>query len=399
MYNFDKALNRLAQGSSKWQQMIADKPDVSQDVFPFSVADVDFLPPPELVKSMQRFVGEAVFGYTNATQSYYQSVIDWMHKKHHWSIEKDWIVLSPGVVPAIYNAIKTYTHKNDGVIIMPPVYYPFSASIENTKRKVINNPLKISSNGKYEIDFDDLEAKARDPQNKLLIFCSPHNPVGRVWLKQELNKVGEICLKHNVLIISDEIHFDLIMPEYQHHVFATLSEKIKNNVIVCTAPSKSFNLAGLQTSNIIIPNEQLRQKYQNYINQNGFHTLNIFGFKACEIVYNECEQWLEQFIALIYKNHLIVKDFFAKNLPDIVVYDLEGTYLQWLDFRSLGMKPKALEQFLKQEAELFFDEGYIFGRQGEGFERINIACPTAILQAGLNRLLLAMQKRMLQQSN
>ncbi|OCG01045.1 MalY/PatB family protein [Gilliamella sp. wkB112] len=393
MYNFDKAVNRLAQGSSKWQQMVDEKPDVSKDVYPFSVADVDFLPPPELVKSLQNFVGEAIFGYTNGTQGYYQAVIDWMQKQHNWHIEKDWIVLSPGVVPAIYNAIKTYTNENDGVIIMPPVYYPFSASINNTKRKLVENPLIIDSNGKYAIDFADLEIKASDPHNKMLIFCSPHNPVGRVWRKEELNQVAEICLKHNVLIMSDEIHFDLIMPTHKHHVLATLSEQIKNNVIVCTAPSKSFNLAGLQTSNIIIPNKQLRDQYSDYISKNGFHSLNIIGFKACEVVYTQCDEWLQQFIGLIYENHLLVKDFFAKYLPEIVVYDLEGTYLQWLDFRSLGLQPQELEKFLKYEAELFFDEGYIFGEQGAGFERINIACPTAILQAGLQRLLIAIQTK------
>lgn len=392
MYDFKTAVNRVNQGSAKWLLMKEEKPDVAPNVFPFSVADTDLVHPPELINGLKDFLDEAILGYTSGTDAYYQSVIDWMEKRHNWSIKKEWIIQSPGIITALYNTIKAFTKKNEGVIIMPPVYYPFKVSIENSHRKVVENTL-VNRNGRYEIDFEDLERKASDPNNKLLIFCSPHNPVGRVWEKEELAKVGAICTKHQVLLLSDEIHFDLVMPGYQHHVLATISESIQENVIICTAPSKSFNLAGMQTSNIVIPNEQLRTIYAAYIANDGFHALNILGQKACEIAYTTCEKWLDEFVDLIHHNHLVLKEYMATNIPEIQVFELEGTYLQWMDFNALGMEPKGLEIFLKQEADLFFDEGYIFGECGNGFERMNIACPTDVMVKGLDRLAAALQNK------
>lgn len=392
MYDFKTTVNRLSQGSSKWKLMLEENPNVSKDIIPFSVADTDLVHPPELIEPLKDFLDKAVLGYTLGTSEYYQSVKKWMKNRHNWDIDTEWIVQSPGVIAALYNTIQAFTNKNEGVIIMSPVYYPFKTSILNSNRNLVDVPL-ICKNESYKINYDLLEEKAKDINNKLLILCSPHNPVGRVWTKEELVKVSDICLKHNVLILSDEIHFDLIMPGHEHTVLATISKNIEQNSIICTAPSKSFNLAGMQTSNIIIPNSELRQKYVNFTEKNGFHSINILGQKTCEIAYNNCEDWLDEFVHLINHNHIELKKYLNEHLPQIKVFDLEGTYLQWMDFNSLGLSPSDLEVFLKQEAELFFDEGYIFGEEGEGFERMNIACPTDVMLKALERLVSALKKK------
>src|SRR5690554_1329610 len=276
----------------------------------------------------------------------------WMERRHNWDVKPEWLTGSHGVVNAIFLAIRAFSSLGDGVIIMPPVYYPFYKAIELNNRKAVKNPL-INTGSRYLMDFEDLEKKAKDPDNKILLFCSPHNPVGRVWTAEELKKVGEICLENDLLIISDEIHFDIIMPGYQHTVFATLSEELASNMIVCTAPSKTFNLAGLQTSNIIIPAEEIRERYNKEAVTNGTGRLNILGYKACEIVYRECEGWLDELIELLYYNHQELKKYIKEHIPAIKVYDLEGTYLQWLDFRSFGLADDELEELMHQEAELF----------------------------------------------
>ena len=296
----------------------------------------------------------------------------------------EWIVESPGVVVAFFSAIKALSKPGDGVIIMTPVYYPFYSAIERNDRILVKNSL-IEKDLKYFIDFDDLEKKARDPRNKILLFCSPHNPVSRVWTLDELERVGKICLENNVLIISDEIHFDIIMPGFKHTIFATVSERLANNIVVCTAPSKTFNLAGMQTSNIIIPNQKIRDKFIEELESNGMHLLNALGYKTCEIAYSECESWLDELIKIVYDNHLLLKEFINNNIPGIKVFDLEGTYLQWLDFNELGLDKYELEKLLNK-FELFFDEGYMFGDEASGFERINLACPTNALISALNRL-------------
>lgn len=268
---------------------------------------------------------------------------------------------------------------------MSPVYYPFYYAIERNARNIVKSPL-ISTGTSYIINYEDLEEKAKNPKNKVLLFCSPHNPTGRVWTKEELEKVADICLRNNVFIISDEIHNDLIMPGHKHTVFATISEEVKDNMIICTAPSKTFNIAGLQNSNIIIPNQNIRERYNKVLESNAIGLVNMIGLKACEIAYTQCEDWLEQLIELIYHNHLELKKFIQENIPQIKVYDLEGTYLQWLDFNAFGLSNEQLEELMHKKAELYFDEGYVFGEEGSGFERWNIACPTKVMMEGLERL-------------
>ena len=383
-YDFETVINRRNTGAEKWELMILKKPNVSEEIVPLSVADMEFVNPPELTNGLQQFIANNVFGYTNATEAYYDAVIGWMAKRHKWNIEREWIELSSGVVPALGDLISAYTDIDDGVIIMPPVYYPFRGSVQQRGRKVVECPLLCLEEG-YVIDYDNLEEKAKEPKNKLLIFCNPHNPVGRVWTKKELERVVEICARNNVFIIDDEIHNDLIMPGYHHTVLSTISEEAERNCAVCTAPSKSFNLAGLQTSNIIIKDEHHRKQYRKEKSRKFSEELNCFGYQACRIVYTQCEDWLDECIKVIDMNAKYVKRFMKDYFPEVRVFPLEGTYLQWLDLRSLGYDYKELEKILVEEAELFFNEGYIFGKQGEGFERINLACPHSVIIAAMER--------------
>ncbi|QQZ10011.1 MalY/PatB family protein [Heyndrickxia vini] len=384
MYDFETVVNRTNTGSSKWEQMKGWNPNVSEEAIPFSVADMEFKNPPEIIEGLKEYLDSSILGYTQPTENYLKAVCGWMEKRHNWKINSEWIVGSAGVVGAFYSAIRAFSNPGDGIIIMSPVYYPFYSAIELNNRKVVKNPL-INTGSSYEIDFNDLEMKAKEHTNKILLFCSPHNPTGRVWTKEELEKVGEICLKNNILLISDEIHFDLIMPDHKHTVFASLSDELADNTIVCTAPSKTFNLAGMQTSNIIIPNEDLRETYVKEIQSQGVFSLNILGYKACEIAYTKCEKWLDELLGLIYHNHLELKKYMEENIPEIKVHDLQGTYLQWMDFNGLGLDKDELEK-LMHENELFFDEGYVFGEEGNGFERMNLACPTKTMMVGLERL-------------
>lgn len=384
-YDFETLVDRTDTGSAKWELIKEWNPNASKGVVPFSVADMELKNPPEIVKGLQEYLDSAILGYTIPTESYYNAVCGWMKKRHNWDIRPEWIVNTPGVVTAFFAGIKTLTEPGDGVIVMSPVYYPFYHAIERNDRNIVKNPL-ISTGTSYKINYEDLEEKAKDPKNKVLLFCSPHNPTGRVWTKEELEKVADICLRNNVFIISDEIHNDLIMPGHKHTVFATISEEVKNNMIVCTAPSKTFNIAGLQNSNIIIPNQNIRERYNKVLESNAIGLVNMIGLKACEIAYTQCENWLEQLIELIYHNHLELKKYIQENIPQIKVYDLEGTYLQWLDFNAFGLSNEQLEELMHKKAELYFDEGYVFGEEGSGFERWNIACPTQVMMEGLERL-------------
>lgn len=384
-YNFETAPDRRGTGAFKWNSMYEAKPDVSDGVIPFSVADMEFQNPQPLLDGMAKYVSQAVYGYTGPTHAYYESVINYMKRRHNWDIQKDWIITTPGVVPALNELVKAFSEPGDGVIITRPVYYPFSMAIENSGRKLVNVSL-INRDGHYEMDFEGLEKAAKDPSTKLMILCSPHNPIGRVWTEDELRKLASICNSNGVMILSDEIHFDFVFPGHKHTVLATLSEEIAQNNIFCTAPSKTFNLGGVQVSNIIIPNPKLRERYNEYHKSMGMLALNMFAYKIGELVYNTCGDWFEELMQVLDTNRKLVEQYITTYLPQIKVIPLEGTYLQWLDCRALGMSGKELETFMQEKAELFFDEGYIFGEEGDGFERWNLACPTKYIQEGLERL-------------
>lgn len=384
-YDFSKFIDRTNLNSEKWDLMLRTNPKVGEGIPPFSVADMDFAHPPEFVEGMKDFIGKIVLGYGMPGDQYYEAVISWMKRRHNWEIKEDWIVITPGIIPAIYNLIQTFTEENEGVIVMTPIYYPFFSAIRSNNRQIIDSPLD-NSTGEYKIDFDDLEEKAKDPNNKLILFCSPHNPVGRVWTEDEIKKVGRICRDNNVQIISDEIHFDLIMPGNKHTVFASISDEFRDNVITCTAPSKSFNLAGMMTSNIVISNKTLRDRFRKQLGKNGLEVWNPLGFEACRLSYTLCEDWLDELILHIAENHKSLNKYLSENLPEVKLYPLQGTYLAWMDFNYLGMSDKELEEFMTMKAHVFFDEGYIFGKPGSGFERMNLACPEDVMIQAMERI-------------
>lgn len=384
-YDFETIIDRSHSGSSKWDIMKEAKPDVPNNIAPLSVADIDIPLAPEIKDGLIEFLNnDGVLGYTNPTDRYYQAVKNWMLNRHDYKIEKDWIVISNGIVPALFDAVAAFTNKNDGVIIFTPVYYPFYRAIETNDRQIIKCPL-INQDTNYKIDFDKFESLAKDSNNKMLILCNPHNPIGRVWQKAELEKIAKICLDNDLIIVSDEIHQDLIMPGFKHYPIAALNDRIADITITCSAPSKSFNLAGLQGSNIIIKNPNLRDKFILQQEKRSFHSLNTIAYEATILAYNKGENWLEEFKSLIHRNYQILVDFINQNLPKVKIYPLQGTYLAWLDFRSYSYHFKDLEKKMIN-ADLYLDEGYLFGQEGEGFERINIACPTSVLLEALERL-------------
>lgn len=393
-YDFTTLMNRKNTGSLKWEQMYEWNEKVGEDVVPLSVADMEFVHPPEIIEGLKNFLDDAILGYTGPTDSFLASVVNWQKRRHNWDIKQEWIVNTSGIVPAFYTAIRAFSKKNDGVIIFRPAYYPFGSAIDDNERTEVNVPL-INDGGDYKIDFEGFEKVAADANNKILLFCSPHNPVGRVWTKEELEKVAEIAVKHDLYVVSDEIWYDFVMPGHEHTVLATVNQQLQDKLITCTAPSKSFNLAGMMISNIIISNEETREAYEEALRLVRGDMVGALGYEACELAYNEGEAWLDELLTVIEKNQHIVKDYFDKHFPQITAYLSEGTYLQWIDFNDLGMTDEELEAFMHTEAEFFTDEGYIFGEEGSGYERINVALPTDVLKAALERLGKALKKRRL----
>jgi cystathionine beta-lyase len=399
-YDLDRVIERKGTGSVKWStyrggshsgpidavSALLSGGDDDGGAISMWVADMDFPSPEPVIEALAARVRHGVFGYTLATDGYYDSVIGWFSRRHGWEISKDWITTAPGIVPAIHFAVRTYCQPGDKVLIQRPVYYPFFRSITNGGCEIVSSAL-IEIDGRYEMDFDDLEVRAADPAVKLAILCSPHNPVGRVWTADELRRYGEICTRHGVIVIADEVHCDLMMPGVTFQPYALIDDALTDNAIICTAPSKSFNLAGMHLSNLIIPNRKLRQPYDAYMARIGVAGgLNPLALTAVEAAYNGGEDWLGQVIDYIWANHQHLKAYMAENLPQISVLDLEGTYLNWMDFRGLGLERKQREELTQLKAKVLFDEGLIFGDEGDGFERINLACPRVLLDAALARL-------------
>ncbi|MBW1898749.1 MAG: pyridoxal phosphate-dependent aminotransferase [Deltaproteobacteria bacterium] len=388
-YNFDKKIKRYNTGSVKWD--LVNELFGGEDLLPMWIADMDFEIPEPVIKALRDRAMQGIFGYTACMPSYYEATIEWLKKRHTWQIEKEWIVFCPGVVPALNMLIQTFTIPGDKVILQLPVYYPFMSAVKNNGRIIENNPL-IFKNGRYQMNFDDLREKAKDPLSKLIVLCSPHNPVGRVWTKDELIQLGEICIKNEILIISDEIHSDLILNGFRHTPFASISNDFLKHSITCTSPSKTFNLAGLQTSNVIISDPEKRNKFSQKLDSNGIHSPNVFGALALEAAYRHGEDWLNQLLDYLQNNLKYLKNFIREKIPKIKVIEPEATYLVWLDCRGLGLNRNELKKFMLGEAKVALDDGYIFGKsEGDGFERINIACPKATLKKGLKRIENAVQ--------
>jgi len=386
-YDFDTIIDRQSTSSSKWD--LREKSVGVPDVLPMWVADMDFASPPPVVEALRERVEHGIFGYTERTGSYYAVLASWMKRRFDWDIQKKKIVFTPGVVVALNLIIQAYTQPGDKVIIQQPVYHPFSYAILNNKRHLINNQLQIQ-NGRYVMDLDQLK-KSIDSRTRLIILCSPHNPVGRVWTKEELLRLAEICLENNIIIVSDEIHADLVLKGHVHTPTATLSKEIEDIVVTCTAPTKTFNIAGLGVANTIISNSKLYDQFHATVNNAGLEMTNVFAKFATEAAYNYGEEWLSHLLDYLQGNYEFLISFLKSYIPQISVYPMEGTYLAWLDFRKIGLSDEDMKNFLIHKAKVWLDEGTKFGGGGKGFQRMNIGCPRKLLEEGLTRIVNALK--------
>lgn len=377
-YDFDEIIVRRGTDSYKW-----DSAD-NENVLPMWVADMDFRTAPAIVNALQRRVEHGIFGYTRVPDGYYAAVTDWFARRHNWTIDRGWMIYTSGVVPAISAIIKALTVPGDKVLVQTPVYNCFFSSIRNNGCEMLSSPLVLSGNT-FAIDFEDLERKAADPKLKLMLLCNPHNPAGRVWRRDELERIGEICLRHGVRVVSDEIHCELVFPGHRYTPFASISEEFLRHSVTCISPSKAFNIAGLQIANIVCADADCRRKIDRAINDNEVCDVNPFGVVATQAAYNEGEDWLNQLIGYIHSNYIYMCGFCREHLPGFPLTMLEGTYLVWMDCRKLAMTSEELEHRLVSEAGLWLNAGTMYGTAGEGFMRWNIACPRASLAEGLKR--------------
>ena len=378
-YDFDEIIPRRGTNSYKWDSA------GDADVLPMWVADMDFRTAPPVVEALRKRVEHGIFGYVRVPDAYYAAVTNWFARRHDWQIEKEWIIYTTGVVPALSAVIKALTVPGDKVMVQTPVYNCFFSSIRNNGCGMITNPL-IYRNGTYQINFADLEQKAADPNVKVLLLCKPHNPAGRVWTKQELTRIGDICIRNNVWVVADEIHCELVFPGHTYIPFASISQEFLMHSVTCTSPSKAFNLAGLQIANIISADTDIRTKIDKAINVNEVCDVNPFGVEALMAAYNDSEEWLEELKQYLFDNYNYLRAYFSEYLPEFPVSMLEGTYLVWVDCSVLNQSSDEIVKTLLEKEKLWVNEGSLYGEIGEGFIRINIACPRQQLIEGLNRL-------------
>ncbi|MDF3003258.1 MAG: aminotransferase [Bacillota bacterium] len=382
-YDFDEIIERKGTNCIKYDFACErGKPD---DLLPLWVADMDFRIPPEVVEALAEASQHGIFGYSEVKFPYFEAVHNWLKEHIGWKTEASWLVKTPGVVFAISTAIRALTQTGDSILIQRPVYYPFTSVILENDRKLVNNPL-IYENGRYQINFEDFESKIKENDVKLFVLCNPHNPVGRVWTAEELIRMGEICVRHQVTVVSDEIHADFIYPGHQHLVFSALRPEFADITITCTAPSKTFNLAGLQVSNIFISDKTLRREFRKEVGRTGYGQMNTMGLIACQAAYEKGATWLQDLKEYLSGNLSFIREFLKKELPEVTLVEPEGTYLVWLDFQKLGLTEKELEHLIVDKAKLWLDEGTMFGPEGAGFQRFNIACPRATLEAAFHQL-------------
>ena len=385
---FDRSVPaRVGVEAEKWDLM---KPGLSPDIVPLSVADMEFASPPAIIKALEDTARSGLWGYTGWGDRYFNALRGWMAARHGWEIRREWVVRVNGVVQGLNAAIRALTRPGDGIVIQPPVYPPFFRTVRENGRTLVESPLRLE-NGRYEMDFDDLEEKLARPEVTAFILCSPHNPVGRVWSEEELRRLGELCLSHRVLVISDEIHCDLIQPPFRHTPFASLGEAFAQNCVTGTACSKTFSLAGLCCANMLAADPEKKAALEKEVERSGCGTYSIFGVRALEAGYEQCGPWLDQLIAYVGDNHRLLRAFMARYFPGAFTADLEGTYLAWVDLQCLGLDAGERARFLEDEAQLYLSHGVPFG--APGFERFNLACPRSVLSVALDRLLSAAQKR------
>lgn len=378
-YDFDKTIDRRATNSYKWDS-------APEGVLPMWVADMDFRTASAIIDALQKRVAHGIFGYTRVPDAYYDAVTSWFSRRHGWDIDREWIIYTSGVVPAVSAVIKALTVPGDKVIVQTPVYNCFFSSIRNNGCEIVSNPLRRTADT-YEMDFDALERCAADPRAKVMLLCNPHNPAGRVWTPDELTRLGNICLRNGVTVVSDEIHCELVYQGFKYTPFASLSDAFLHRSVTCVSPSKAFNIAGLQIANIVAFDNDLRSRIDKAININEVCDVNPFGVAATIAAYNEGEEWLNQLVDYLHGNYEAMAEFCRRELPEFPITRLEGTYLVWMDCSSLGMPSDALEHALLEDARLWLNAGTMYGAEGEGYMRWNIACPRSVMLDGLNRFL------------
>ena len=381
--NFDKIIDRRNTRCLKYD--FAVERNMPADVLPLWVADMDFETSSYIEDAIIERAKHAIYGYSEVKTPYFDILKKWMQKHHDWDIQRKWLVKTPGVVFALAMAVKAYTEPGDAVLIQQPVYYPFSEVIKDNGRNVVSNTLYLGEDNCYHIDFEDFEQKIVAHKIKLFLLCNPHNPVGRVWTKEELTRLGDICVKHHVTVVSDEIHEDFIF-KGKHQVFANIKKEYEEITVTCTAPSKTFNIASLMISNILIPNPELKRKFKHQMDAAGISQLNVLGLVACEAAYEHGEEWYQEMKAYVKENIEFVKQYVEEQLPGVNMVEHEGTYLVWLDFRGTGLSVEELDDKIINQAKLWLDSGKIFGSCGEGFQRINVACPRKVLEEALERI-------------
>lgn len=381
--DFDKVIDRRNTRCLKYD--FAKRRGMPEDVLPLWVADMDFATSSYIEDALIERAKHGIFGYSEVQTPYFEILENWLKKHHNWDVQEKWLIKTPGVVFALAMAVKAYTEIDEGILIQAPVYYPFYEVIRDNGRKIVENELYLGDDNRYHIDFEDFEDKIISEKVRLFILCSPHNLVGRVWTAEELVKLGDICVKHGVIVVSDEIHADFVF-KGRHHVFASLKKEFENISITCTSPSKTFNLASMMMSNIFIPNHELKRKFRKELDAAGTSQLGIMGLVACEAAYCKGEEWYRSMIEYVRKNIEFTKEYIAENIPDVSMIDIEGTYLVWLDFHKTGLSAEELDRRIIHNAKLWLDSGKIFGKCGEGFQRINVACPRSILKEALDRI-------------
>lgn len=387
-YDFDKIYDRKNTNSLKYDfAKERKKPD---DLIPLWVADMDFRAPDEVVSALKNKAEHGIFGYSEPKAEYFDALVHWFSSRHGWAADGRKFVLSCSVVFSICALIRALTNVGDSVIICQPVYYPFAEAVTDNDRRLIVSELK-NENGLYTVDYEDFENKIRENRVKLFILCNPHNPVGRVWTEEELTKIGNICLKHGVFVISDEIHADFVYGANKHTVFSAINKEFEKNCAVCTAPTKTFNLAGLHIANTYIYDDVIRRKYKKELDKQGYSQPNVMGLVACQAAYTYGAEWVDELKFYLSENLAFVREYVNTNLPQIKLVEPQGTYLIWLDFRGLGLTDGELARFVQNKAKLWTDDGYIFGAGGSGFERINIACPRSVLKKAFDNLKNAME--------
>lgn len=379
-FNFDTVINRRGTNSYKWDIV------KEEDVIPLWVADMDFKAAPAILEALKKRVEHGVFGYTLVPDSYYEAIINWFARRHNWQIDRSWIIYTTGVVPAVSCAIKALTLPGEKVLIQTPDYNCFFSSIKNNGCEVAENEL-VRRGDSYEVDFEDFERQCADEKTTVFLLCNPHNPAGRVWTKEELERMNDICLTHGVRVISDEIHCELVMPGHRFTPFAAISDACRDNSVVLNSPTKAFNIAGLQIANIICADPAMRRRIDRAVNINEVCDVNPFGVVALQAAYNESEEWLDSLNHYIWGNYLALKEFIAKELPRLEVTRLEGTYLAWVDIKATGLTSDEAYEKLMKEGRVYVNSGTMYGRRaGEGYLRINLACPRATLLEGMKRM-------------